>query len=417
VLKESFSGMTDSQKDLSGLRIDRATEKKDARFPWLKVLAAVAVVIVVAAIVYGVFLARTPVDVEVAEARVASGAAATVLNASGYVTPRRRATVAAEITGRVSAMLVEEGMKVEAGQVLARLDDAEWRAQLGVAQAERDVALKAVAEIDASLSEARRVLRRNREIAESGLVSDQELERSETEVKVLAARLDLARQQVEAAGRRIEQAERSLDNCTVRAPFAGIAVSKDAQVGEIVSPVSAGGGFTRTGISTIVDMESLEIEVDVNEAYIARVRPGQPVEATLDAYPDWKIPAKVRTTIPTADRQKATVKVRIAFDALDPRILPDMGVKVAFLASPQERDAAVEPRALVPRGAVRKDKDASIVFVVKGDRLERRAVQVGGTTGADAQILAGLQPGETVVVRGPDSLANGQRVRVKKGSS
>jgi RND family efflux transporter MFP subunit len=409
--------MSDSQKDLSGLRIDRETENEAARLPWARILAAVAAVIVIAVIVVGVILSRTPVDVEVAEARVASGAAATVLNASGYVTPRRRATVAAEITGRVAAMLVEEGMKVEAGQVLARLDDAEWRARLGVAQAERDVALKSVAEIDASLSEARRALRRNREIAESGLVSDQALERSETEVKVLAARLDLARQQVEAAERRIEQAERNLENCTVRAPFAGIAVSKDAQVGEIVSPVSAGGGFTRTGISTIVDMESLEIEVDVNEAYIARVQPGQPVEATLDAYPEWKIPAKVRTTIPTADRQKATVKVRIAFDALDPRILPDMGVKVAFLASSQKKDASVAPRALVPQEALRKDEGKSVVFVVRDNRLERRAVQVGDTAGADVQIMAGIRPGETVVVRGPESLANGQRVRVRKGSS
>ncbi|MBN2369876.1 MAG: efflux RND transporter periplasmic adaptor subunit [Vicinamibacteria bacterium] len=405
--------MTDSQKDLSGLRIDRETQPKAARFPWLKALVAAMVVIVVAALVYGALLARSPIDVDVTEARVASGASTTVLNASGYVTPRRRATVAAEITGRVTAMLVEEGMKVESGQVLARLDDAELRAQLGVAQSERDVALKSAAEIEASLSEAQRALRRNREIAASGLVSDQELERSETETKVLAARLELSRQQVEAAARRIEQAEHNLDNCTVRAPFAGVAVSKDAQVGEIVSPISAGGGFTRTGISTIVDMESLEIEVDVNEAYIARVQPGQSVEATLDAYPDWKIPARVRTTIPTADRQKATVKVRIAFDALDPRILPDMGVKVAFLESTQEKGMAVVPIALVPLDAVRKDKGANVIFVVKDDRLERRAVQVGGPIGADAQIQAGLQAGEIVVVRGPEDLENGQRVRMR----
>jgi RND family efflux transporter MFP subunit len=216
-------------------------------------------------------------------------------------------------------------------------------------------------------------------------------------------------------------------NCTIRAPFSGIAVSKDAQVGEMVSPVSAGGGFTRTGIATLVDLHSNEIEVDVNESYIAKVRPNQPVDAVLDAYPDWTIPAKVRTVIPTADRQKATVKVRISFTepdhvvlmdpATDPRILPDMGVKVTFLeaADPSRNDKAKSAAiAIVPAGAIRSDKQSKYVFVVKDRAVERRAVTVGAASGSDVEILGGLQPDTTVVVKGPDSLRDGQSVQVKQ---
>jgi RND family efflux transporter MFP subunit len=192
-------------------------------------------------------------------------------------------------------------------------------------------------------------------------------------------------------------------------------VSKDAQVGEMVSPISAGGGFTRTGIATIVDMNSNEIEVDVNEAYIARVVPGMPVTATLDAYPDWQIPSKVRTVIPTADRQKATVKVRISFLKLDPRILPDMGVKVTFLGEePKKQAGAIEPVASIPASALRDENGAKIVFLVKDNKLERRAVKPGNTRGTDVEILAGLVPGDTVVTTGPPNLHDGETVQLKK---
>jgi HlyD family secretion protein len=198
----------------------------------------------------------------------------------------------------------------------------------------------------------------------------------------------------------------------VRAPFDGVAVSKDAQVGEMVSPISAGGGFTRTGIATIVDMQSLEIEVDVNESFIAKVKPGQKVEAVLDSYPNWGIPAKVRTLIPSADRQKATVKVRISFDKLDPRILPDMGVKVSFLGDESEgQRAAVQ--ALVPKDAVREVDGKQVVFVFRDGRLERRAVKLGLTRGNDAEVLAGLSQGEQVVVQGPQGLQDGQQARTR----
>jgi len=231
----------------------------------------------------------------------------------------------------------------------------------------------------------------------------------------LHAKIALAKEQVAASQARVGEAQQNVDNTVIRAPFDGIVVSKDAQVGEMVSPISAGGGFTRTGIATIVDMNSNEIEVDVNEAYIARVVPGQNVTAVLDAYPEWQIPSRVRTVIPTADRQKATVKVRISFLKLDPRILPDMGIKVTFFgAAPEQKNGATEPAALIPQDAVREDQGKKIVFLVKDNRLERRAVTLGGTRGSDAEVLAGIDAGDTVVVKGPATLRDGQAVEIKK---
>jgi RND family efflux transporter MFP subunit len=405
--------MTGEKGDLAALKIDRDAGAAGGRSVGIVLLLALGAGL----LIFGAFWfwrSRSATAVTVAAARQGASSAPTVLNASGYVTPRRKATVSSEITGRVKEMRVEEGMKVQAGQILALLDDAEWRAQYDVALAEREVAVRSVAEAEATLAEARSTLKRTREIVSSGLVSAQELERAETQVSVLESRLNLSRQQVLAADKRIAQAAQNLDNCTVRSPFGGIAISKDAQAGEIVSPVSAGGGFTRTGISTIVDMTSLEIEVDVNEANIARVRPGQPVSATLDAYPDWQIPCSVRTTIPAADRQKATVKVRVTFDKLDPRILPDMGVKVAFLQDARSSDsAAAQPLVLVPKGAVREENGAHVVFVIKGGRLERRAVRLGGVSGDEAQIVAGLRDGEKVVAQVTPALRDGERVEAK----
>ena len=236
------------------------------------------------------------------------------------------------------------------------------------------------------------------------------------------------RQQVEVAERQVQAQETDLNDMVVRAPFDGVAISKDAQPGEMISPVSAGGGFTRTGICTIVDMSSLEIEVDVSESYINRVKPDQPIEAILDAYPDWRIPAHVITTVPTADRQKATVRVRIGFDLstgsgspraesrseqLDPRILPDMGIKVSFLSERQPATPAetAKPRLLVPKNAVRTDSGQSVVFVVKEDRVERRAVKVGAADGEQVEVISGLNSGERIVIDGHNGLADGSRVK------
>jgi RND family efflux transporter MFP subunit len=247
-----------------------------------------------------------------------------------------------------------------------------------------------------------------------GLVAEQARDQARMAVDSLRARIALAREQVGAAEARVRIGQQDLDNCTVRAPFAGIVVSKDAQRGEMVSPTSAGGGFTRTGIATIVDMSSLEIEVDVNESYIARVRSGQPVTAVLDAYPDWPIPAKVRTVIPTADRQKATVKVRAAFDRLDPRILPDMGVKVTFLGEEPSTPASASGRVVVPRTAVREDGGTAAVFVYREGRVERRAVRLGQARGHEQEVIAGLTDGEQVVVTAVNELRDGQRAQIRR---
>jgi len=397
---------------LADLRIDREERASRGSRKWPIVAGAALVVVIVVA----VLLTRgcRPPEVTVAAARpaVSDGAAATVLNASGYVTPRRRATVSAKITGKVTEVLVDEGMAVTEGQVLARLDDSDARRRHDAIRAARDVARASLDEIEVQLADAERTLRRTLDLREQGVSSQQNLDSATAAVDGLRARLEVARRSLSAAEAELAVTQQDLENYTVRAPFAGIAVSKDAQPGEMVSPVSAGGGFTRTGISTIVDMASLEIEVDVNESYIAKVSPGQPADAVLDAYPDWHIPATVRTVIPTADRQKATVKVRLTFDALDPRILPDMGVKVAFRETAAEAESAPPAQSLVPSSAVRRDGDRPVVFVLKGDRLERRAVTVGRPLGSDLEIVAGVAAGEQVVVGGDATLTDGQRVRV-----
>ncbi len=403
---------SETKPDVSALRIDRE-RRAPRRGPLRAAIVAAVVTVLVAAVVIGVLLARgAPVEVEVAVAQPpASGGAVAVLNASGYVTPRRRATVAAKITGQVTDVMVEEGMPVVEGQVLARLDDSEVRARYDASRAELEVARASLADLEVNLTNQQRELERIRDLAETGVASVRDLDNAETTVASLRARLGVARQQVAAAKAQMEVLAEELENYTVRAPFSGIAVSKDAQPGEMVSPVSAGGGYTRTGISTIVDMESLEIEVDVNESHIARVQRDQPVEAVLDAYPGWRIPAHVLAVIPTADRQKATVRVRIAFDELDPRILPDMGVKVTFLETPAEAPATESVRAVIPAAAVRGTSDRPVVFVLDGDALDRRAVTLGRTLGDVVEILGGVEPGEEVVVDGPDGLGDGQAAR------
>jgi RND family efflux transporter MFP subunit len=352
--------------------------------------------------------------VEVAIARAApTGGSATVLNASGYVEPRRKATVSAKITGKVTEVLVDEGMVVEEGQILAQLDDSDARRRYEAIRAERDVARAAIEELDVNLTDAERTLRRTRELRDQGVASVQDLDSATAAVDALRAKLRVARSSLDAADAQLAVSLQDLENYTIRAPFAGIAVSKDAQPGEMVSPVSAGGGFTRTGISTIVDMESLEIEVDVNESHIAKVTPGQPADAVLDAYPEWHIPATVRTVIPTADRQKATVKVRLTFNELDPRILPDMGVKVAFRETAEEESIASPAQSLIPQPAVHDEDVQTVVFVVEDEAVSRRAVSVGRVTGNDVEIMAGVVPGDRVVVSQTEGLSDGQRVKVK----
>jgi RND family efflux transporter MFP subunit len=401
-----------SGPDLSALRIDERARRSPRRLGW----RALVVALVVLGGAAGLFFAlreRAP-EVEVATVRADKGGRAALLNASGYVTPRQRATIAAKITARVNEIYVDEGMQVEPGQVLARLDDSDARARLHSAMAERDATAATVGDLRVNLDNAERELKRVEELWERKLVAEQNRDQAKMLVDSLKARIVLAREQVGAGEARVKVAQQDLDNCTVRAPFGGIVVSKDAQRGEMVSPVSAGGGFTRTGIATIVDMASLEIEVDVNESYIARVKTGQPVSAVLDAYPDWQIPAKVRTVIPTADRQKATVKVRATFERLDQRILPDMGVKVTFLGEERSVSAEGAGRVLVSRAALVDEGGTTAVFVHRDGRVERRAVRLGQVRGNDHEVVAGLSDGDQVVTTGAKQLRDGQSVRVKK---
>jgi HlyD family secretion protein len=306
-------------------------------------------------------------------------------------------------------------MAVKEGQVLARLDDVTLRAALALTEAQTEAARRAVREVEVRLDEARVQLRRRSQLIKEGIITAAEFDAAEAEVNSLEARLAASREQVHVAESQTAFERTNLDNTIIRAPFSGVAISKDAQPGEMVSPVSAGGGFTRTGISTIVDMSSLEIEVDVNESYINRVRAGQAVTAVLNAYPDWSIAGHVITTVPAADRQKATVLVRIGFDELDPRILPDMGVKVTFLREADQKDAGEAGRsmALVPRSAIRGEGEQTHVFVVQGDVVDRRAVRVGGTDGDRVEVVAGLQASDRVVLSPPAELTSGAQVTIR----
>jgi HlyD family secretion protein len=396
--------------ELASLRIERGRGHGSGRGRigvWVVLGAAV---VVLAVLGWWWASGRAVASVKVAPVRERAGTGSSaVLNASGYVTARRRATVSSKITGKVTEIHVEEGMAIREGQVLAKLDDSIPRRALALDEAQLASARRGLAETEARLNLAVLTLGRAKDLVAKEVASQADLDAAQAERDALAARLALERQQVTVAERQVALGRQNLDDTVVRSPFDGIAVSKDAQPGEMVSPISAGGGFTRTGICTIVDMSSLEIEVDVSESYIHRVEPGQRVEAILDAYPEWRIPASVIAVIPTADRQKATVKVRIAFERLDSKILPDMGAKVAFLSSEPAASEIPGARFLVAREAVRRDGDRDVVFVLANGRLERRAVKAGAASGSDVEIMGGLAAGERVVVEGPATLTDGAR--------
>jgi len=410
--------MTDLAKDLAALRIQQE-DRGGGR--GRGVVVGLVVLVVLAAVAAGGWYWATAlqaVSVKVAPVTARGGNAAApgaVLNASGYVVARRRATVSSKVTGKVLDVLLEEGQPVREGQILAHLDDTQPRAMLALAEAQLASARKAAAEDQARLQQAEVTLQRRAALVKENVVGKAELDEAQSEVDSLKARIAYTQQQIGVAEQQVNLQKTMLADMVVRAPFSGVAISKDAQPGEMISPVSAGGGFTRTGIGTIVDMSSLEVEVDVNETYINRVSNRMKVESVLDAYPDWRIPSHVITTIPSADRQKATVKVRIGFDQLDPRILPDMGVKVSFLRdAPAPGQAAVVPRALVPKTAVRTADGRSVVFVLKEDRVERRAISVGLENGDQVEVISGVSAGERVVVEAPQTLKDGDKVKVQQ---
>ena len=401
---------------LDDLRIDRSGRRSNWIGPVTGVLGAVAIAGAGGMAAWRWWDASQVPVVRTAAVRqtVAGDGQPTVLNASGYVTARLQSTVSSKVTGRIAEVLVEEGMSVREGQVLARLDDSVERSRLALSEAQLQAARGALAEMDVRYDEAMLDLGRRERLLEQGIIGQAEFDTSRAEADSLQARIANQREQIVVAERQIDLQRTALDDMVIRAPFSGVAISKDAQPGEMISPVSAGGGFTRTGICTLVDMSSLEIEVDVNESYIGRVEPGQRVVANLDAYPEWDIPASVITTIPAADRQRATVLVRIAFDELgDPRILPDMGVNVAFLevGTPVTvDDPDVRPRLWIPAAAVRDEGEAQAIFLLRGETVERRAVTLGIEDGDEIEVLSGVTPGDRVVVDPPPELAGGDRV-------
>jgi RND family efflux transporter MFP subunit len=402
---------------LKQLRIERHQREDhgsgSGRWPW-------AVGILLVLLMLGgagwMLLGHSAVLVQTAQAisPTTNSDAGAVLQATGYVTARRQATVSAQITGTLIAVLIEEGDHVNKDQVLARLDDSAYKAALDTAVAQAAAAHALVAQFQAQLAQNLRDATREESLAKSGLVSTQLAEQARTLADSMRAQLGSQQKQAVSADAQVIEAKVNFDYCVVRAPFNGVITTKDAQVGEIISPFSAGGGFTRTGIGTIVDMDSLEVDVDVNEAYIGRVKPDMPAEAVLDAYPDWKIPAHVIAIVPAADRGKATVKVRVAIEQKDSRIVPDMGVRVSFLEV-KPKVAAQAPRGvLVPAKAIVQRDGHSVLFVVVDGKAQQRTVQPSAQDYGELRLVpSAVNAGDSVVLSPPASLHDGSDVQTK----
>ena len=414
----------DNAELLKELRIGRHQREDHGgaggRWPWIVGALVVVLLLLGAAGWFWLGQRAFPVQVAQAVSLNADSEAGAVLQATGYVTARRQATVSAQITGTLTAVLIEEGDHVTKGQVLARLDDSAYKAGLQTARAQAAAAQALVAQYQAQLVQNQHDSARLQKLAQQGLVSKQAAEQARTLVDSTRAQLAAQRKQSAAAAAQAVQAEVNFDYTVVRAPFSGVVTTKDAQVGEIISPLSAGGGFTRTGVGTIVDMDSLEVDVDVNEAYIGRVKPDMPAEAVLDAYPDWKIPAHVIAIVPTADRGKATIKVRVALEKKDARIVPEMGVRVSFLEQQQKpAHADRTPRGvLVPAKAIVQRDGHSVVFVVDGDQVRQRRVDPAAQSYGELRLLpAAVNAGDQVVVAPAASLQDGSTIRIPPGKS
>lgn len=404
--------MSNKSELLDQLRIDRDTSfSTNSYIPWL---AGIGAVIFVVALGIWYFYEPAPLNVKIQMASIATvdPSSASVLDATGYVVARRSANVSSKVTGKVSEVFIEEGMTVTKNQIVAKLDDVNAKNTFEVTKAQLAASKSQVVEARAHLVEAKLNYERLSSLAKKQLVSETAFDAAKANYESIRAQVANREENVEVNERLLAQQKQNLEDLILRAPFAGVVVTKSSQPGEMISPISAGSGFTRTGICTIVDMTSLEIEVDVNESYIQRVHAGQLAEAILEAYPEWKIPAKVAAIIPTADRQKATVKVRIAFDALDPRFLPDMGVKVSFLnPEPPAKQKPKEPLGIrVPTTAVRSVEQNKYVFVVKDDVAEQRKVKINASYGSDVYISEGLTAGEDFVVEVTPKLKNGVKV-------
>lgn len=404
--------MNDKIDRLSELKIDRSESLPEPRrWPWIVAGAVVAVAVVVFQ-VRAILNGPVPVEAQTVQLAATNSGTVSVLDASGYVVARRQATVSSKIAGKVLEVLIEEGVTVEKDQIVARLDASTQRAQLALAEAQLNSAKAALDEIRAQLTQAELDLARAVELTGRQLASAADLDAARANAETLRARLAAGHENIVVAQRSVDVSQDQMDNTIIRAPFAGVVVTKNAQPGEMISPISAGGGFTRTGICTIVDMSSLEIEVDVNEAYIQRVNAGQAVNAVLDAYPDWQIPAEVIAIVPTADRQKATVRVRIGFREKDPRVLRDMGVKVAFLGGEQTPAESAPPLIYVSTDALQNDSEGSFVWIIRDGAVLRRAVSLGPGSTRGQQITAGLSVGDRIVKSAEGELTAGQAVSI-----
>jgi HlyD family secretion protein len=404
--------MSSGKPSLDALRIDRSALPAKRSNGWVWIILIVLLLVGGGAWYWAGRKSAPEVTTAVVREQAAGSASPKVaLNASGYVTARRAATVSSKVTGKVVEIVVEEGMEVKLGQLLAKLDASNVEASLRLAQAQLESSRSALSETRSNLELAEKELKRHTALAGSQAGSQSDLDRADAQLKAFNARLVKQTAEIGVAEAEVAQWKQQVEDTIIVAPFGGIVTSKNAQPGEMISPMSV-GGFTRTGICTIVDMTSLEIEVDVNESYINRVTAGQVVEATLDSYPELKIPAKVIAIIPTADRQKATVKVRVGFDKIDPRTLPDMAVKVAFRSNESAVSASNGKSIAIPKSAVEDDNGRSIVWVVREGKVERRAVNVAQTMGDESTITAGLSNGETIVTSASSKLSDGAKVKL-----
>jgi RND family efflux transporter MFP subunit len=412
--------MNASAELLKELRIDRrkaAAPPPSSPRRGLWIVLAIVALLILAGVAWLMFGRERPIEVTTAPVvAIQQGtASSSVLDASGYVVARRMATVSAKITGKVREVMIEEGMRVEEGQVMATLDPIDANAQRSLSAAQLEAARSQLAGLQAQVAQAEAEAARLQTLVGQQLVSRSQFDQAIAQRDSLRAQLRTAQRNTQVAGDALAIADLGVDNNIVRAPFSGVVTAKAAQPGEIVSPLSAGGGFTRTGIGTIVDMDSLEIEVDVGEAFIGRVQPRMPVEATLNAYPEWKIPAEVIAIIPTADRGKATVKVRVARKSRDPRIVPEMGVRVSFLEAAAPAQAQAPKGVRVPAAALVERDQKTVAFVVGDDkRVQQVPVTVGVALNNDRQVTAGLSAGQQVVSNPPPELRDGSAVVEKQ---
>lgn len=408
--------MTESKQDLSGLRIDRDRPPPGVSraLRWSVIIAAVSIVLFIAIVM--LYRGAGGREVQVALAELVGGAGGSTssgVSANGYVVARTKASVSSRITGRLVYLGVEEGSVVTEGEVIARLENADYAATLAQREAEVATARAGLVETETERDQLRRDVARTKDLQERGLAPDQELEQLEAQLATAEARVLRVLAEADAAEAAVGVARANLENTYIRAPFSGTVLRKDAEVGEVVAPVATGSGLTRGAVVTMANLETLEVEVDVNEAYIARIRGGQPASIDLDAYPDTSFRGRVRQIVPTADRQRATVLVKVSILDEDPRILPEMGATVEFLEGATDDAApAAPPRVFVPAAAVRDESGRQIVWVVSDGRVELREVEAGPVTGERREIRRGVNAGERVVVVGHEDLENGARVRV-----